>query len=87
MPPENLAKLASPGDRVRLYVDSTTALYYIRKQGGTRSLALANEAITLWEESLKNGIDLLSPQWISTHDNVAADFLSRNCINHWELML
>ena len=45
---EGLANLASPGDRVRLYVDSTTALFYIRKQGGTRSLALANEAFSLW---------------------------------------
>ena len=43
--------LAEPGDRVRLFVDSTAALYYIRKQGGTRSHALAKEAANLWRDS------------------------------------
>lgn len=84
---EGLVNLASAGDRVRLYVDSTAALYYIKKQGGTRSRALAMEALALWEASETCQVDLLPPQWISTHENVGADFLTRNRMQHWELML
>ena len=84
---EGLVNLASRGDRVRLFVDSTAALFYIKKQGGTRSHSLAREAIALWKDSISNDIDLLPPQWISSSDNLGADFLTRNRLQHWELML
>ena len=82
-----MLNLASPGDKVRLYVDSMTALYYIKKQGGTRSHVLAREAVELWTQSISRDFFLLSPHWISTDQNVMADFLSRDRMQHCELML
>ena len=84
---EGLLNLASPGDRVRLFIDSTTAVYYVKKQGGTHSHYLAAEAISLWEEANSFGVEILTPHWISTSDNASADFLTRHSIGHWELRL
>ena len=41
----------------------------------------------LWEESLARDVTLLDPHWLSTKDNVEADFLSRNEMGRWEFML
>lgn len=79
--------LTRPGDRVRLHVDSRTAASYIRKQGGTKSLVLTQEALLLWKESINRRITILTPHWLSTTENVMADFLSRNMMGQWELTL
>ena len=79
--------LASPGDRVRLHLDSTTACSYIRRQGGTRSLSLSKEACLLWEQAVSNNITLLTPHWLSSKDNAEADFLTRNRLSQWEFRL
>ena len=79
--------LASPGDRVRLHLDSTTACSYIRRQGGTRSLSLSKEACLLWEQAVSNNITLLTPHWLSSKDNAEADFLARNRLSQWEFRL
>ena len=84
---EALPELSLPGDRVQLNVDSTTAVCYIKKQGGTHSYSLSKEACDLWESSILHNIQLLTPNWISTNDNVEADFLSRNLLDQWEVRL
>ena len=79
--------LAKPGDMVRLHLDNVTALTYILKQGGTRSRLLNTEACQLWKEAIAKKINLLSPVWLSTKENMEADFLSRNHLHQWECML
>ena len=79
--------LTRPGDRVRLHVDSRTAASYIRKQGGTKSFVLTQEALLLWKESIDLKITILTPHWLSTTENIMADFLSRNMMGQWELTL
>ena len=61
---------------VAVFEDNSTALAYLRKQGGTRSPVLNSIAqrILRWAEL----IDLvLVPQFIQGKNNVLADFLSR----------
>ena len=62
---------------VGLFCDNTTAIAYLRKQGGTVSENLNEEAqaILRWAEG--NSI-LLSPQFILGRQNVVADSLSRS---------
>ena len=83
---ESLA-LARAGDKVRLFLDNRCAMFYILKQGGTRSSPLSNEACLLWRESIQRKITLLTPHWIATDDNISADFLSRHDLNQWECQL
>ena len=84
---EGINALANPGDRVRLHLDNATACAYIRKQGGTKSFTLSEEACLLWEEALTNNVQILTPHWLSTKDNIEADFLSRNKLTQWEFFL
>ena len=84
---EGLAALTRPGDRIRLHMDSTTAVSYIRRQGGTRSHSLSQEAVALWKETVARDTVLLTPHWLSTKENLGADFLSRHKMDHWEVML
>ena len=78
---------AQMGDRVRLHIDSKVACAYIRKQGGTRSDLLSEEASKLWEEMEARQVTLLTPHWISTSNNTGADFLSRHKLDTWEIKL
>ena len=79
--------LAEPGDYIRLHLDNRTSLSYIKKQGGTRSTRLCAEACQLWKEVISRNLNLLTPHWLSTSQNVAADFLSRNNLHLWEFRL
>ena len=79
--------LSQPGDRVRLYIDNRTAAAYIRCQGGTRSNILSQEALLLWDQAVARDISLLTPHWIPIGENTAADFLSRNSLDHWNFRL
>ena len=56
--------------------DNTSAVAYLRNQGGTKSLAMSNLAtdICLWSE--KRGMTLV-PRYLPGHLNVLADHLSR----------
>ena len=61
---------------VSVFVDNSTAVAYLRKQGGTRSLALnaIAQRILHWAEHLRI---VLAPQFIMGRNSVLADFLSR----------
>ena len=56
--------------------DNTSAVAYLRNQGGTKSLAMNDLAtdICLWSE--KRGMTLV-PRYLPGHLNVLADHLSR----------
>ena len=41
---EGVASLALPNDKVRLHIDNKSACSYIRRQGGTESYTLSQEA-------------------------------------------
>ena len=79
--------LAKPGDQVRLHLDNKTAVAYIMRMGGTRSSLLNSEACLMWKEAIALKINLLSPVWLSTKENMEADFLSRNNLHQWECVL
>ena len=79
--------LSKPGDCVRLHVDNRTAAAYIRCQGGTKSNVLSQEALLLWNQAVAQDISLLTPHWIPTGENMAADFLSRDSLDHWNFRL
>ena len=62
--------------KVALMSDNTSAVAYLRNQGGTKSLAMNDLAtdICLWSE--KRGMTLV-PRYLPGHLNVLADHLSR----------
>ena len=62
--------------RVALMSDNTSAVAYLRNQGGTKSLTMNDLAtdICLWSE--KRGMTLV-PRYLPGHLNVLADLLSR----------
>ena len=67
---------ALQGRTVAVFCDNTTAVTYLRKEGGTRSPLLNTLAqeILRWTESLSI---CLAPQFLPGSDNVLADALSR----------
>ena len=79
--------LSKPGDCVRLHIDNRTAAAYIRCQGGTKSNVLSQEALLLWDQAVAEDITLLTPYWIPTGENTAADFLSRSSMDLWSFRL
>ena len=64
------------GRRVAVFCDNTTAVAYLRKEGGARSPLLNTlaQAILRWSESLSIH---LAPQFLPDSNNVLADELSR----------
>ena len=64
------------GRTVAVFCDNTTAVAYLRKEGGTRSPLLNSlaQAILRWTESLSIR---LAPQFLPGSNNVLADALSR----------
>ena len=71
---------------VRILTDNTACMYYIRKQGGTRSRPLSLLAQELWKWAILNGIRLTAYH-LAGVKNVQADHLSRviNESQEWEL--
>ena len=51
------------------------------------SYVLSQGALRLWEQAASRDITILTPHWIPTEENSAADFLSRHNMSHWEIML
>jgi hypothetical protein len=83
----SLCEFASPSDIVRFHLDNITAIAYIRKLGGTRSKILSAESRKLWLYAIQWNITILPPHWLSSEDNVEADFLSRHNMQRWDFKL
>ena len=83
----SLGELASPGNIVRFHLDNITAIAYIRKLGGTRSSILSAKSRKLWLYAIQQNITILPPHWLSSEDNVEADFLSRHNMQRWDFKL
>ncbi|XP_064111450.1 uncharacterized protein LOC135218938 [Macrobrachium nipponense] len=64
------------GRVVEVNSDNTTALAYIKKQGGTHSLSLYETARELLLWAKENGVELLT-RFVQGQKNVRADMLSR----------
>ena len=41
----------------------------------------------LWDQAVAQDISLLTPHWILTEENMATDFLSRDCLDRWNFRL
>ena len=84
---EGIQELVDPHETVRPHIDNTTACAYIRKIGGTRSVSLCQESLKLWREVVSRDVHVLSPFWLSSLDNLEADFLSRQALLAWDFQL
>ena len=84
---EGIRELVDPHETVRPHIDNTTACAYIRKIGGTRSVSLCQESLKLWREVVSRDVHVLSPFWLSSLDNLEADFLSRQALLAWDFQL
>ena len=67
-------------------MDNTSAVAYLNRLGGTRSLVLFNLALALWEWALTRNI-FLSAEHISDNLSVSADWQSRSFLDssNWKL--
>ena len=83
----SLHELASPGNLVRFHLDNIMAIAYIRKLWGTSSSILSAESWKLWLYTIQRNIMILPPHWLSSEDNVEADFLSRHNMQRWDFKL
>ena len=74
------------GRGVQVVTDNTTTMYYINKQGSTRSISLLHLAVILWEWCYKHHVFPIAIH-ISTEENELADWLSRlpKQSHEWEL--
>ena len=84
---EGIRELVDPMETVRPYINNTTACAYIRKKGGTRSLSLCKESLCFWQEMVSQDVHILDPFWLSSEDNLEADFLSRQALVAWDFQL
>lgn len=62
--------------QVLLRVDNTTAVSYINRQGGCRSIGCLVEAKKIWKWAENKRVNLICT-YINTRDNIRADALSR----------
>ncbi|KAJ1080239.1 hypothetical protein NDU88_000458 [Pleurodeles waltl] len=71
---------------VLIRTDNTTSMFYLNKQGGTRSLQLSQLAQDIWTWAIKHNISLKA-EHVPGQTNVLADTLSRTVIpyHEWEL--
>ena len=74
------------GHHVQVTSDNTTVVFYINKQGGTRSRKLANLTLHIWEWCIRREITLTAIHIAGT-SNTLADQLSRtmSTAHEWEL--
>ena len=79
----SLDRLMAPGDHVQLSLDSMTAVAFINRMGGTRSLPLCLAAIELWDTVLSRGC-WVTAVWLSRDENQLSDMLSKTQVAAWE---
>ena len=74
------------GEHILLEMDSTVAVSFINKMGGTRSAPLRDKAIEIWNLVLeKKG--WITARWIPREQNQMADLLSKESLQTWEFGL
>ena len=81
-----LEELMEDGERISIGIDSTTAVAYINKMGGTRSRALCREALSLWGLVLSRR-GWVSAYWVPREENERADMLSKTAVELWDFGL
>ncbi|KAF7250030.1 hypothetical protein EYD10_04637 [Varanus komodoensis] len=71
---------------VQIASDNIPAVFYINKQGGTKSPVLARLSMDIWDWCIPRGIMLIAIHLAGT-DNIEADMLSRHMLttHEWEL--
>ncbi|KAF7250063.1 Protein P [Varanus komodoensis] len=71
---------------VQVTSDNVATVFYLNKQGGTRSRKLARLAMQIWDWCIPRGITILAVHLAGT-DNTEADLLSRHMSrsHEWEL--
>ncbi|XP_065435882.1 uncharacterized protein LOC135979940 [Chrysemys picta bellii] len=73
------------GHSVAVLTDNTTAMFYINKQGGSRSSPLCREALQLWEFCIAHAIHLIATYLLGIQNGLA-DRLSQSYQMHeWAL--
>ena len=74
------------GDYVHLSLDNMTAVSFINRQGGTRSLPLCMAAMDLWQTVLaRNG--WVRATWVPRDENQLSDLLSKTALQTWDFSL
>ena len=74
------------GEHILLEMESTVAVSFINKMGGTRSAPLRDKAIEIWNLVLeKKG--WITARWIPREQNQMADLLSKESLQTWEFGL
>ena len=81
-----LHTLMREGDHVSLAMDSTAAVAFVRRQGGTHSRLLCHSALRLWRLVLSRG-GWITATWISRDLNEQADLLSKYSLGYWDFGL
>ena len=72
---------------IRLEIDNTTAVSYVNRKGGTRSLVLCRLAQDIWQWAIHRKLNLMAVH-VPGVDNIRADFQSRhfrNVTTEWML--
>ena len=73
-------------DHVLLEMDSTTAVSFINRMGGTRSVSLRDKALEIWKLVLSRQA-WVTARWIPREINQVADLLSKEHLLTWEFGL
>ena len=81
-----LEVLLRPNEVALVDLDNRSAVSYIRRMGGSRSLELCKKSIKLWDLVLSRNAWVI-PNWIAGKENERADLLSRFSIQSWDFSL
>ena len=71
---------------VEMRIDNKTAISYINKKGGTKSIKLLTLALIFWDLVIERNLTVKAI-YLPSKENVVADWLSRKKLDHKEWML